>query len=109
MPTYRYRAVDFAGRIAQGNVTATNEWELAQNLSQSGLELIAAHAKKQAVKTRGRLTQRLAPRALTQFASQMTDLLQAGIPFPEALHVDTGRAQPLRRHYAMPSTIFIAR
>lgn len=92
MPAYSYRAVDFAGRVARGSKAAANEWELAQNLSHAGLELIEARAKKEVAPKPGtmrlslRLPRRLEPQALAQFASQTTDLLRAGIAFPEAIH-----------------------
>jgi type IV pilus assembly protein PilC len=87
MPAYRYRAVDFTGRIARGSVAAANEWELAQNLHQAGLELIEASAQQASAPRRWqwRAAPRLAPEALARFASQMSDLLRAGIPFPESL------------------------
>jgi len=87
MPAYNYRAVDFSGRVARGRKAAANEWELAQNLSHAGLELIEARARKEfePKPTSFRWVRRLDPQLLARFASQMTDLLRAGISFPESL------------------------
>jgi type IV pilus assembly protein PilC len=94
MPAYNYRAVNPAGRIAQGQIAAANEHELFQRLHEAGLELIAARAKSEHamhVPTFARSN----PRMLAELCSQMSDLLLAGLPFREALkHIveagDTG-------------------
>jgi type IV pilus assembly protein PilC len=92
MPAYRYRAIDFTGRVARGQIAAANEWELAQNLSQSGLELIEARAKREAAPLQ-RLSWhgRLSPEELTRFSAHMHDLLKSGISFAEGLR-DLARA-----------------
>lgn len=84
MPSYRYRAVHASGRIAQGDVAAANEWELAQYLTDSGLELIEAKEKKEKT-TRWHLPRRVTPRALALFSAHMVDLLKAGVSFMDAL------------------------
>lgn len=82
MTSYAYRAVDEQGRIAKGQRMAANENELARVLKETGLELIEAREKKESTR---RPWQRAAPRELALFTAQMTDLLQAGVPFTEAL------------------------
>lgn len=84
MPSYRYRAVHTSGRIAQGDVAAANEWELAQYLTDSGLELIEAREKKERT-IQWRLPQRVKPRDLALFSAHMLDLLKAGVPFMDTL------------------------
>lgn len=83
MPAFSYRAVHASGQVARGNRQAANEAELTQHLTYAGLELIDARIKKES-RTKLRW-QRLAPRKLTIFCSQMEDLLKAGIPFTESL------------------------
>jgi type IV pilus assembly protein PilC len=85
MPSYRYRAVNLSGRIAQGNLAAANEWELNQYLSHAGLELIEARVKKEATSPLRIMRRRLPPRTLSVFAGQMLDLLKAGVVFLDAL------------------------
>ncbi|MDD4616896.1 MAG: type II secretion system F family protein [Alphaproteobacteria bacterium] len=88
MPMYAYRAVASSGRIVRGKMQATNENELAYYLTQSDLELIDAREKASgqgpflAFRRRG-----ISRRTLAAFCSQARDLLQAGIPLPEALRI----------------------
>ena len=85
MPAYQYRAVHDAGHIVSGVVAAANESELAQYLGGSRLELIEAREKKEQTHSL-RLAQRASPRALTLFCASMRDVLEAGVPFVDALH-----------------------
>jgi len=88
MPSYRYRAVHYSGRIAEGVAAAANEVELAQVLGAAQMELIEAREKRQTAtsnKTIWSFTRRVAPRMLTLFCSQTADLLQAGVALLDAL------------------------
>jgi type IV pilus assembly protein PilC len=88
MPAYRYRAIHATGRVASGHLTAANEQELAQYLSETGLELIAAKVKQE---KKRRFVKKASPRMLADFAMQMSDLLNAGVAFIDALE-DIARA-----------------
>ena len=83
MPAYRYRAVHLAGQVTQGIAAASNEGELSRMLLGAGLELIDAREKKPALRLR--LHGGVTPRTLALFCQQMNDMLQAGIPFVDAL------------------------
>jgi type IV pilus assembly protein PilC len=86
MPAYSYRAVHSAGHVTRGTVAAANEQELAYYLNNEGFELIEAKEKK-AIKSRSiHFKRTTSSRALTVFCAQMTDLLNAGIPFVDGLH-----------------------
>ena len=85
MPAYAYRAVHSSGRIVRGQMIAAHENDLAHYLSESGLELIEARAEKQSSGFLPFFARGLPPRILSGFCGRMRDLLQAGIPFPDAL------------------------
>lgn len=104
MPTYRYRAVQPSGRIAEGTVAAANENELTQYLSHSGLELIEARVRKE-TKSRIRWPRRTPPRALAVFASQTEDLLKADVPFVDALRDVAATAETGAMRDALADTL----
>ena len=88
MPAYRYRAVHGSGRVTQGVATASNEIELAQFLSSAQMELIEAREKRKSPQRNIALpvfARRVAPRALSFFCAQATDLLKAGMVLLDVL------------------------
>ena len=85
MPAFAYRAVHTSGRVANGQMNAANENELAHYLSESGMELIEAREKKERVFCLPLTGHSVAPRAIAAFCSRMHDLLRSGIPFLESL------------------------
>ncbi len=86
MPAFAYRAVHASGRVSRGEMSASNENELGHYLRQSGLELIDAREKKNSSlrfsfsRSRARRTE------ASELCARLSDLLQAGIPFADALN-----------------------
>ncbi|WP_404382245.1 type II secretion system F family protein [Caenispirillum salinarum] len=84
MPQYAYRAINDKGRSVRGQINATNETDLFQQLHELGLELVDAGVVKER-----KLTLALAPkiktRDLIQTCMHLEQLSGAGVPLIDAL------------------------
>ena len=81
MPTFRYRAVDPAGRPARGELDAANESDLELRLKRMNLDLVTCRGA-----TAGAGFQRRVSRAeLINFCFHMEQIAHAGISFLEGL------------------------
>jgi type IV pilus assembly protein PilC len=83
MPTFRYKAVDQAGRPAQGQMAAVNDVDLEVRLKRMGLDLISFGL---AAQHRGLFNSKKASlQDLVMFCFQMEQLARAGVPLLEGL------------------------
>ena len=84
MATFNYRAIDQAGRYAQGQVDALNEVDLELRLERMGLDLITF---KSTEKSKNAFTQKkVNNRDLVMFCFQLEQLTSAGVPMLEGLN-----------------------
>ncbi|MFA6279652.1 MAG: type II secretion system F family protein [Bdellovibrionales bacterium] len=88
MTAFAYRAVNAAGRLQKGLMTAANENDLASLLRQQDMELIDARERREGPPSLWvnpfKPTLRGEERLL--LCGQLRDLLKAGLPFAQALH-----------------------
>jgi type IV pilus assembly protein PilC len=84
MATFNYRAIDQAGRHAQGQIDAINEADLEIRLERMGLDLITFKSTEKSKKTFGQ--NRVTNRDLVMFCFQLEQLTSAGVPMLEGLN-----------------------
>ena len=84
MATYQYRAIDQAGRHAQGQIDAQNEVDLELRLERMGLDLITY--KVTAKSSNSYSKSRVSNRDLVMFCFQLQQLTSAGVPMLEGLN-----------------------
>ena len=84
MSTFRYKAVDRAGRPARGSLDAINEVDLELRLKRMGLDLITSRQVNRSASSlaRGNITRR----DLITFCLDMEQISRAGIPLLEGMH-----------------------
>ena len=83
MSMYRYKAIDFRGRISKGKTRAANGADLETRLRRTGLELISYRAVRRPGLP---LTpRRIKRRDLIVFCFHLEQSLRAGVPAPESL------------------------
>jgi type IV pilus assembly protein PilC len=82
--TYNYRAIDQAGRHAQGQVDALNEADLEIRLERMGLDLITFKSTEKTKKTF--TNNKVSNRDLVMFCFQLQQLTSAGVPMLEGLN-----------------------
>ena len=84
MATFNYRAIDQAGRHAQGQMDALNEADLEIRLERMGLDLITF---KSSEKSKSAFTKnKVSNRDLVMFCFQLEQLTSAGVPILEGLN-----------------------
>lgn len=83
MPTFRYKAVDQAGKPAQGRMEAINDVDLELRLQRMGLDLIAFDIVSQRHSLINR--NKVSMQDLVMFCFQMEQLTRAGVPLLEGL------------------------
>jgi type IV pilus assembly protein PilC len=82
--TFNYRAIDQAGRHAQGQIDALNEVDLEIRLERMGLDLITF---KSTEKSKRAFSQnKVSNRDLVMFCFQLEQLTSAGVPMLEGLN-----------------------
>ncbi|NTU76737.1 MAG: type II secretion system F family protein, partial [Alphaproteobacteria bacterium] len=98
MPAFLYRAVHPSGRVQKGTIVAANENELVAVLDDAGLELIEAKTCKPSfsLSLYRRSTQTPSLRERLLLCGQLRDLLQAGVPFLQALQILLDSSMPER-------------
>lgn len=84
MPQYSYRAINEKGRSVRGQMNATNETDLFQQLHELGLELVDAAVVKER-KLRLALAPAIKTRDLVQTCMHLEQLSGAGVPLIDAL------------------------
>ena len=84
MATYNYRAIDQAGRHAQGQIDALNEADLEIRLERMGLDLITF--KSTAKSTKAFTQNKVSNRDLVMFCFQLEQLTSAGVPIIDGLN-----------------------
>ncbi len=87
MNNYSYTATDIAGNLTRGVRQAENEQELFSSLRREGLYLKSAQKKKGPQD----LKKKLKPNVAADFARQMGNMLDAGVPMMKALEILEGR------------------
>lgn len=83
MPTFRYKAVDQAGKPAQGRMEAINDVDLELRLQRMGLDLVAFDIARQSHGLFHRHSVNM--QDLVMFCFQMEQLTRAGVPLLEGL------------------------
>lgn len=84
MPQYAYRAINDKGRSVRGQINATNETDLFQQLHELGLELVDAAVVKER-KMALALAPAIKTRDLVQTCMHLEQLSGAGVPLIDAL------------------------
>lgn len=84
MATYNYRAIDQAGRHAQGQIDALNEVDLEIRLERMGLDLITFKSSEKSKKAFSQ--NKVNNRDLVMFCFQLEQLTSAGVPMLEGLN-----------------------
>ena len=84
MATFNYKAIDQAGRHAQGQIDALNEADLEMRLERMGLDLITF---KSTEKSKQAFSQnKVSNRDLVMFCFQLEQLTSAGVPIIDGLN-----------------------
>ncbi len=83
MKNYSYTATDIAGNLSRGVRQAENEQELFSSLRKEGLYLKTAQKKKGPED----IKRKLKPNVSADFARQMGNMLDAGVPMMKALEI----------------------
>ncbi len=84
MATFNYKAIDQAGRHAQGQIDALNEADLEMRLERMGLDLITF---KSTEKSKQAFSQnKVGNRDLVMFCFQLEQLTSAGVPVIDGLN-----------------------
>lgn len=83
MPTYSYKAVDQAGRSAQGEIDALNEVDLELRLEKIGLDLITFRQVKKTASLFSRKA--VNHKDLMMFCFQLEQLTSSGVPLLDGL------------------------
>ena len=95
MPFYRYRGVDAAGRVVEGELEALNLMELRNQLAQGQITLLSSRVKRQRSTMR---SQKLTPQEKLDLMYHLQMLLQAGVSVVDALEdLRTSDSVNLRR------------
>lgn len=83
MPTFRYFAIDRAGKHVRGYVDAANESDLEQRLRRMGLDLVTCRAKPKAelISLRARISRQ----DLITFCFHLEQITRSGIPLLDGL------------------------
>lgn len=84
MATFNYRAIDQAGRHAQGQIDAINEVDLELRLERMGLDLITFRSSTKS--TSAFTNNKVSNRDLVMFCFQLEQLTSAGVPILEGLN-----------------------
>ncbi len=84
MPSFRYKAVDQAGRPARGALDAVNEVDLELRLKRMGLDLIACKQVDRRTSSLGART-RITRQDLINFCFDMEQMNRSGIPIIDGL------------------------
>jgi type IV pilus assembly protein PilC len=82
--TFNYRAIDQAGRYAQGQIDALNEVDLEIRLERMGLDLITFKSTEKSKKVFSQ--NKVTNRDLVMFCFQLEQLTSAGVPMLEGLN-----------------------
>jgi type IV pilus assembly protein PilC len=82
--TFNYRAIDQAGRYAQGQIDALNEVDLEIRLERMGLDLITFKSTEKSKKAFSQ--NKVTNRDLVMFCFQLEQLSSAGVPMLEGLN-----------------------
>lgn len=86
MPDFTYTARSPNGQAAKGTLTATSEREVMAMLDQKGLFPVTIAPAKKAV-TASFASGKIKPRLLCTVYSQLSDLLQSGVPLLRSLEI----------------------
>ncbi len=84
MATFNYKAIDQAGRHAQGQIDALNEVDLELRLERMGLDLITFRSSTKSSNSFAK--NRVSNRDLVMFCFQLEQLTSAGVPILEGLN-----------------------
>ena len=84
MASFKYRAIDKLGRLANGQMDAQNEVDLEIRLTRMGLDLITYRAAKKASGLFA--SNKVSNQDLVMFCFQMEQLSSAGVPLLECLN-----------------------
>ncbi len=83
MPSFNYNAVDKSGRLAMGQIDASNEADLETRLGHMGLDLITFRVAKKSTRLFNRT--QVSHQDLAMFCFQLEQLTSAGVPLLECL------------------------
>ncbi len=84
MNKYNYRAIDNQGRAVRGSISAANEKDLAQQLSERGMELIEAKSME-TKKKKAAFKAKIKTRDMVQLFVHLEQLQKAGVPLMDGL------------------------
>ncbi len=82
MPEFKYKAVDEAGRIVKGRLSAFDEADVEAKLSQKGLILVHAKKSKESLLLR---FSKVSPRLVIEFYNRLYQAVEIGLPLLSAL------------------------
>ena len=85
MPSYRYKAIDDAGKILRGKVVALGENEIEERIAQEGLTLIQSKELKKTHIEKIFTGTKVNPRLLIELYRRLSQTLEMGLPIVSAL------------------------
>ena len=106
MPSYRYKAVDDAGKLFKGVLNALDEVDVERNLSHSGLSLIQAHRLKKSSSSNW-LGGSVPLRSIVEFYHRLAQTLEIGLPMLSALE-ENSRYLPSRTMRQIAGELMVA-
>jgi type IV pilus assembly protein PilC len=93
MSSYHYRAVDDAGRLVKGTVSAASETDIERELSRRGLLLIQSSVQRESIGSRWLGRRRIPAKLLIEFYHRFAQTLEIGLPILSSLE-EIGRSFP---------------
>ncbi len=98
MPSFRYKAIDTAGKLAKGITSALDEHDMERKLSRAGLSLIDSRIVRPGLLTR-LAGGSVKPRAVVEFYHRLFQTLDIGLPILAALEENSRYlpSRPVRR------------
>jgi type II secretory pathway component PulF len=95
MSSYRYKAIDDAGRLVKGQLTAFNEMDVERELKRRGLFLIESAAERAGLGPRWPVRRGIPAKMVVEFYHRFAQTLEIGLPILSSLE-EIGRSLPCR-------------
>ena len=95
MSSYHYKAIDDAGRVVKGQLTAFNEVDVEQELKRRGLFLIESATERQDLSSKWLGRRRIPTKMLIEFYHRFAQTLEIGLPILSSLE-EIGGSLPCR-------------
>ncbi len=93
MATYRYKAIDGAGRTVMDEIVADSPDQAGERLASKGMTLLALKERKTKAKSRGGASGSVRDEELILFTTQLATMLRAGVPILRSVEILESEAE----------------